>query len=63
MQDPLNVHNGISSMDHKSIKKPEEMTKKKLEHEKTREDIKEQSHQMDLQKNYESDEKFDESTE
>lgn len=56
-------HVGTLSMSDKSTKKHEDSARKKLEQEKSREDIKEQSHQMDLQKNYESDEEFDESSE
>lgn len=59
MCNSLNIVMFMINMKNKKSKKLEEKTKKELEHEQ----MLEQAHQLELQKNYESDEKFDESAE
>ncbi len=63
MYNPLNIVTHILCMKKKNAKKLEENEKKGLEQEKMHEQMLEQTHQLELQKNYESDEKLDESTE
>lgn len=63
MYNPLNIVARMIHMKNKKAKKLEEKTKEELEQEKMHEQMLEQAHQLELQKNYESDEKFDESAE
>lgn len=63
MYNPLNVVACTISMKSKNAKKVKENEKKELEQEKMHEQMLEQTHQLELQKNYEADEKLDESAE